>query len=310
MKEEQKTQRVAIQGIKGSFHHEAAGIMFGHGHEIVECMEFQDVITEVESDRASHGLMAVENSLVGGMLPNLSLIRESGLNVTGEIYMRISQNLMALPGQDIDSIREVYSHPLAIMQSYDFFSRFPHITLRESADTALSARTIAQRRLSGTAAIGSLQAAKLYGLSVISESIETNKENYTRFLLVSKQPLSLKTGRKVKASVAFVVQHSPGSLLKVIQPLAEAGINLSMLQSLPLIGQKGEYIFHADMIFDSPRQASSLIETIKPSLRKLWVMGLYPCGEGSGGVVEPGSSTDNKETVTNKTEILQSALNS
>ena len=310
MKKDQVIPNVAIQGIAGSFHNEAAGIMFRHDNEIIECMEFRDVISEVLSGRASHGLMAVENSLVGGMLPNLSLIRESGLEVGGELYMRISQNLMALPGQCIDNIREAHSHPLAIMQSHEFFSHFPHISLRESADTALSAKLIAREKLYGIAAIGSLAAADRYGLSVISRSIETNRENYTRFLLISKKAIPLNTSGKVKASVAFVIQHAPGSLLKVIQPLAEAGINLSMLQSLPLIGQKGEYIFHADMIFEDQEQATEMIEHIKPALRKFWLMGLYPPGEGSGTGITPSgrsNSETKKRDITNR-ETAQPAI--
>lgn len=283
---------VAIQGIHGSFHHEAAMLYFHHDFNLLECMSFKNLVEVTESGRASYGVMAVENSLAGGMLPNLTLIRESGLCVSGELYLRITQNLMALPGQDIQSLKEVHSHPLAIMQSEAFFSQYPHIRLVESADTALSAKLISDNNLFELGAIGSEAAARMYKLSILSTSIETNKENYTRFLIIGKHPSVIKSGEKVKASLAFIIPHVPGSLLRVLQPLSDAGVNLTMLQSLPLVGEKWQYIFHADMIFPDQTAALRLIDHISGMLKHLWVMGIFPLRNQSGNSQYPvGKST-------------------
>lgn len=285
---------IAIQGINGSFHHEAATLFFHDKLNLIECMTFRELVGKVTSGKAAHGIMAVENSLAGGMLPNLSLIRESDLFVSGELYMRISQNLMALPGQDIYSLTEVHSHPLAIMQSEAFFNRFPHIRLIESADTALSAKDIADNQRWGVGAIGSDVAARLYGLDILAPSIETNKENYTRFLVIGKQPSVVRPEEKVKASVAFVIPHTPGSLYEAMKPLAEAGVNLTMLQSLPLVGQKWQYIFHADMIFQNMAAATTVIEAFRTVLKQLWVMGIYPLQNRSGSSTAPRQTSYEK----------------
>jgi prephenate dehydratase len=268
--------KIAIQGIPGSFHHEAAEKIFGPSHQWVACMTFPELTDHVAEGRAGYGLMAVENSLVGGMLPNFSLVREASLHVTGELYMRISQNLMALPGTHISELKEVHSHPMALMQSEHFFRKLPHIRLIESADTALSARDIAERQLIGIGAVGSKKAAALYGLKLLAESIETDSENYTRFWVLSKTEIPAQNNVPVKASVAFVAPHQSGSLANILQPIANAGINLSMLQSLPLVGKSWEYVFHADMLCQNRTEALYIIRTLQERLSQLWIMGIYP----------------------------------
>lgn len=278
---------IAIQGIRGAFHHEAAALFFHDEFDILECLHFQELIDGVESGVATQAVMAVENSLVGSMLPNLAIIRKSTLHIVGEIYMRISQNLMALPGESLSSLREVHSHPMAIMQCERFFHQYPGIRLVESADTALSASEIKKNNLHGIGAIASEAAAAIYGLEILSPSIETNKKNYTRFLILGHNGKSIDPSISVKASVAFVAPHVPGSLAAILQQLAQADVNLSMVQSLPLVGANWEYIFHADMIFHDIAHARGVISELRKTLQAIWVMGIYPTSP---------EITDNKES--------------
>ena len=284
---------IAIQGIRGAFHHEAAVLHFQEDIDILECLQFQDLVDSVESGAATQAVMAVENSMVGSILPNLAIIRKSALHILGEVYMRISQNLMALPGETISGLREVHSHPMAIMQCESFFHQYPDIRLVESADTALSAREIKENNLTGIGAIGSETAASIYSLAILSKSIETNKKNYTRFLILGHNGNALDPSIPVKTSVAFVAPHVPGSLAGILQQLANAGVNLTMLQSLPLVGAGWEYIFHADMIFHDVSHARQVISRMRKSLQAIWVMGIYPANPGI---------TDNRESVKYFTE--------
>lgn len=267
---------IAIQGIKGAFHHEAAALYYREEFDICECMNFHELIDVVESGKATQAVMAIENSLVGSMLPNLAIIRKSTLHIIGEIYMRISQNLVALPGETLQSLKEVHSHPMAIMQCERFFHQYPGIRLVESADTALSAREIREDNLRGIGAIASEAAAKIYGLDILAPSVETNKKNYTRFLILGHNGQTIDPNISVKASVAFVAPHVPGSLAAVLQQLAQEEVNLSMIQSLPLVGANWEYIFHADMIFRDIAHARMVISDLRKTLQAIWVMGIYP----------------------------------
>lgn len=271
-----KTRSIAIQGVSGAFHQEAAEIHFGSQISLVECITFRELVEKVQKGIANNGVMAVENSLVGSMLPNYSLIRDSSLYIIGEIYLRIKQNLMALPGQKITDLVEVHSHPMAISQSFEFFRSFPSIRLVESADTALSAKEIAEAQKFGIGAIGSEMAARMYGLEILAPSIETNKENFTRFVVLSREKPEPPQNGQVKASVAFSAPHIPGGLAGVLQPLGETGVNLTMLQSLPLVGYSWEYIFHADLVFPTTQAAEAAIGTLKTQVNKIWVMGIYP----------------------------------
>ncbi len=272
-------QTIAIQGSRGSFHEEAARRHFGKDVRPEECRDFRQLINAVESQRADCGVMAIENSLVGSILKNLSMLRDSKLQVTGEVYMRISQNLMALPGQSLNDLKEVQSHPMALLQSEQFFRKFPAIRLMESYDTAGSAREIARRKLKQTGAIGSIAAANMFGLTVLARGIETDQDNFTRFLVVAPRPQIPEKNQKVKASVAFTALHKPGSLADILNPLSEKGVNLTMLQSLPLPGKSWEYIFHMDMIFPDAEKAKDVIASFGSKLNNVWIMGIYPAAE-------------------------------
>jgi len=266
---------VSIQGVKGAFHQEAAESYFGSNIEIAEWLTFEQLIASVESGEASHGIMAIENSLVGSILPNYALIRESSLKITGEIYLRIEQNLIAFFGETLDSICEVRSHPMAIAQCANFFKCHSSIKLIECEDTALSAKLIANQNLKGIATVASKYAAQEYGLEIIQPSIESNKENYTRFLILEKKEIIQESQGFNKASISFTALHQPGSLLKVLQPFSEYGINLTMLQSLPVIGKKWEYIFHADLVFLSLDEFYQSLEIVKQHVSSLNILGVY-----------------------------------
>lgn len=276
-KPESPAQRtIAIQGIKGSFHHEAAHLVFGPDCLLLECMTFQQLIDAVVEGGVDSGLMAVENSIVGSILPNFTHIRNAPVHITGETYLHITQHLMALPGQHISDLKEAHSHPMALMQTEVFFNKHPHIQLMVSADTALSARDIALKNSMGVGAVGSRSAAAIYGLEVLAAGIETHRENHTRFWIIRRQPPVMEADVPVKASVAFVAPHTPGSLLRVLQPLARAGVNLSMLQSVPLAGSKWEYVFHADLLCASPGEAKRVLVDMQKRVSKWHSLGVYP----------------------------------
>jgi prephenate dehydratase len=268
--------KVAIQGYRGAFHQEAAESYFAMEIGIVECLTFDQLIDAMQLGKANYGVMAVENSLVGCILPNFVLLRESGLNIIGEVYLQISQNLMALPSQRIEELHEVQSHPMAILQCKPYLSKFPNINLIDSHDTALSAKHIAENNLVGVGAIGSRAAASIYGLEVIAPSIETHKENFTRFMVISPTGQSVKDNTPVKATIAFTANHEPGSLAKVLTSLAQEGVNLTMLQSLPVVGTAWEYIFHADLFYSSMSKARASISNLNKKVNQLWVLGVYP----------------------------------
>ncbi len=267
---------IAIQGIKGSFHHEAANRVFGPDCLMLECMTFRQLVEAVVDGRVESGLMAVENSIVGSILPNFTYIRNAPVHIAGETCLQITQHLMALPGQSICDLKEVHSHPMALMQTEAFFDKHPHLHLKVSADTAHSARDIARNNRLGAGAVGSRSAAALYGLKILASGIETYRENHTRFWILRCKPPTIGPGVPVKASVAFVAPHTPGSLLQVLQPLADAGVNLSMLQSVPLAGSKWEYVFHADLLCASHAEAERVLADMQKRVSNWRSLGVYP----------------------------------
>lgn len=270
---------VSIQGVKGAFHQEAAQQYFGDDIDVCECLTFSRLIESVETREADFGVMAIENSLVGSILQNYTLLRESSVGVIGEVYLRIEQNLMALPGETLETIREARSHPMALAQCEGFFRNHSHIRLIETEDTALSARQIAAESLSGVATVASVEAARQYGLSIVARSIESNKENYTRFLVLSGSNNPKIPTNATKASITFTTIHQPGSLLMVLQPLARHGINLTMLQSLPQVGKRWEYIFHADLVFGQQSVLALALEEIRRVTSSLKILGIYRASE-------------------------------
>jgi prephenate dehydratase len=275
-----KIKKIAIQGGYGAFHEIAALNYFKDEEiDIVPSNTFKDLFKSLKLAKADYGIMAIENSLAGSILPNYNLLRESNMKIIGEIYLRIKQNLVALPGQTIEDIKEVYSHPMAILQCQLFFDKYPHIRLVDSIDTALSAKDIQKHKRTGVGAIASSLAAGKYGLEIMSEGIETNKMNYTRFLIVKdRNGDNAKDSRANKASIHFALAHKIGSLSKILSILSFYDINLTKIQSLPIIGQDWEYQFYVDIMWDDDKRYIQALEAIKPFTSDLGVLGEYEKG--------------------------------
>ena len=273
---EQK-RRVAIQGYSGCFHEQAARKFYGKigvGPEIVECATFDDLYQSMAEGRADAAVMAIENTVSGGLLPNFELLRKFRIKIKGEIFLRIEQNLMALPGQTIDEIKEVRSHYMAINQTRPFFSRYPHIRLVESEDTAKSAGDIAREGLKGVGAVASSLAADLYGLEIIAPGIETYKQNFTRFLILDN---ALKVPQEAvnKVSICFTLPHTSGSLAHVLTILSFYGMNLTRIQSLPIPGREWQYFFYVDIKFDSYMKYLQSISAVRPLMEDFDTLGEY-----------------------------------
>jgi len=271
---------VAIQGYEGSFHQVAAQRYLGKNVEVVTCATFREVIKVASDARQSDGgFMAIENSIAGSILPNYALLQKSDLQISGEIYLKIDQNLLTNPGVKLDDIREVHSHPMALLQCMDYLEKYPHWKLVESEDTALSAKHIHQHRNKHAAAIASGLAAELYELNIIAPKIQSNKNNYTRFLFLQRKNKIEDLPGVNKASISFHTDHSRGALAKVLTKIAENGINLSKLQSMPIPTKQWQYSFHADMEFDELRQFENALENIKADTYALKIFGVYKKGE-------------------------------
>jgi prephenate dehydratase len=223
------------------------------------------------------GIMAIENSIAGSILPNYNLLQKSTLKITGEIYLQIRQNLLVNPGVTLEEIREVHSHSMAIQQCFGFLDKYDW-KLVETEDTALSAKFIHQRRSRHVAAIASRLAAELFQLDIIAPNIHTLKNNYTRFLVLQREDVVSEIAEADKASVNFHTDHSRGSLARVLTKIAEGGINLSKLQSFPIPGSDWKYAFHADMEFDSLENFHRVIAEIKLITEALKVYGVYKKG--------------------------------
>ena len=283
MKIEKNTKqiKIAIQGGFGAFHEIAATHYFNdHDIEIMPNNTFKDLMKSLHQRKADFGIMAIENSLAGSILPNYTLIKESHMHIVGEIYLRIRQNLVALKGQKIKDISEVFSHPMAILQCQLFFDKYPGIKLIESIDTALSAKHIFDEKIIGRGAIASDLAAEKYGLEVLASGIETNKMNYTRFLILKEENgFSDKINSVNKASIHFALAHKSGSLSKILSILSYYDINLSKIQSLPIMGKDWEYLFYIDVIFEDYEWYKKSLEAIKPFTSDLGILGEYEKGK-------------------------------
>ena len=271
--------RVSIQGYEGSFHQVAAQQFFGKDVEVITCATFREVIRVAASRKESEGgVMAIENSIAGSILPNYTLLQKSNLRIVGEIYLQIRQNLLVNPGVKMEDIREVHSHHMALLQCIDYLEKYPHWKLVETEDTALSAKHLQQHRSKHVAAIASRLAADLFSLEVLAPNIHTMKNNYTRFLILQREESAKDIVSADKASVNFNTDHSRGSLARVLTRIAEGGINLSKLQSFPIPGSEWQYSFHADMEFDTLDQFQEVIEGIRPLTQDLKVYGVYKKG--------------------------------
>ena len=271
-------KRVAIQGIKGCFHEQAAYLFYEkeglEKPQIVECSTFDDLYKRMDDGTADAAIMAIENTVSGGLLPNFELLRKYDRKIKGEVFLRIKQNLMTLPGQKIEDLHEVRSHYMAINQTRPYFDDYPQIRLVEYADTARSAADIAKEGIKGVGAIASELAAEIYGLEIIAESIETYKQNFTRFLILD-DALQVDQSRINKASMCFTLPHKPGSLTHVLTILSFYDMNLTRIQSLPIPGQEWQYFFYVDIKFEGYERYQQALSAVKPLMTDLNILGEY-----------------------------------
>jgi prephenate dehydratase len=277
-------RKVAIQGIAGSYHDIAAHRYFDEEIEIVACNTFKDVVKSIREDSSVIGIMAIENTIAGSLLQNHELIRLSGCYITGEYKLHISHSLVALPGTAIKDVTDVNSHPIALMQCADYLETLKNVKIVEREDTALSARWIAENRIENQAAICSRSAAEIFGLEVLAEGIETNKRNFTRFLVIAdtwNADELLKGVEKNKSSIVFSLPHTSGSLSKALTILSFYDMNLSKIQSLPIIGREWEYLFYVDLNFNDYTRYKQALDAIMPLTKDLKILGEYAEGKQS-----------------------------
>lgn len=273
-------KRVIIQGVAGCFHDAAAREYF-HGEEIttLPCESFLDMFDILAGDASLLGIIAIENTIAGSLLSNHELLRQSNMLIIGEYKMRISHVLAALPGQTIDSLVEVNSHPMALMQCEQYLRRHPNLKMIEKFDTAGSAKEIAGNKLTGHAAICSGYAADMYGLEVLERGIETNKRNFTRFLIIADPLVAGEIGPEEgeinKSSIVFTLPHTNGALSKVLTIFSFYDINLSKIQSMPIIGREWEYRFYADLTFSSIVRYHQAIDAVRPLINDYKLLGEY-----------------------------------
>lgn len=273
-------RKVTIQGVAGCYHDAAARAYF-HPQEIdtVPCDTFNSMFEILDTDASLLGILAIENTIAGALLQNHELLRKSNLTIIGEHKMRISHVLAALPGQSIDLLTEVNSHPMALMQCEQYLRRHPNLRIVEKTDTAGSAKDIAEESLLGHAAVCGEFAAKLYGLDILDKGIETNKRNFTRFLILADPlvapELKPKDEELNKASVVFTLPHTQGALSKILTIFTFYDMNLSKIQSMPIIGREWEYRFYVDITFDSFVRYRQALDAVRPLLNDFKVLGEY-----------------------------------
>jgi prephenate dehydratase len=256
-------QKVAIQGIKGSFHHQVALEYYHQDIEVDECMSFEELVDSLLSGKSNQAVMAIENSIAGSIIPNYALIDKNNLHVIGEYYMDIHQNFMALKGQKLEDISEVHSHPMALLQCMEFLKKLPNIKLVEDKDTAETARRIHENQLTGIAAIASKTASKMYDLEILVPEIQTINNNMTRFVILNKENSFVPKQEINKASLKFELDHKRGSLAAVLNVMSDCKLSLTKIQSLPKIETPWKYSFFVDVTFDDYddySKAKSLLE--------------------------------------------------
>lgn len=269
-------KRVTIQGIAGCFHETAAHHYFGREPiEVIPCLSFEELFARLEEDHTLMGIAAIENTIAGSLLPNHELLRRSNLRIVGEQKIRISHMLCALPGQRVEELEEVRSHPIALMQCGDFLKQLPHVRIVEREDTAGSAREIAEGGLRGVAAICGEDAARMYRLEVLASAIETNRHNFTRFLVLADREMPWEPERIDKASFLFTLPHTQGSLSKVLTVLSFYDVNLTKIQSLPILGREWEYRFYIDVTFADAVRYRQAVEAVRPLTSDFVILGEY-----------------------------------
>ena len=271
-----KIKNIAIQGIAGSFHEEASRQFFTKCEiKFSFCDTFEHVFQQIKENNYT-GVVAIENSLAGSILPNYGAIQSYNLNIIGETYRKIEQNLMALPGANLSNINEIWSHPMALRQCQEFLNEYPKVKSVEKEDTAKSAYLIKKNQLKNTAAIASETACKMYGMNILKKGIQSNKMNFTRFLILSKNKTSIKQPNK--ATLCFSVSNTTGSLAKVLTFLAENQMNLTKIQSHPKLGKNWEYFFYIDLLFSDYKKYLTVIEQLQEYVTELSILGAYKNG--------------------------------
>ncbi len=268
-----KKLKIAIQGIATSFHEIAALTYFEEPIDTIECLSFHRLCESLKTGEADFAVMAIENSIAGSILPNYFLLQEYHFSIIGELYIPIHMNLLALPGVKLSDIKCIESHPMAIRQCTEFLHQLKNVEIRESDDTALSAKRVKELKLKDTAAIANEQAAKKYGLQILEKRIETHKKNFTRFLILTKR--NAKTTDANKASISFEVSNEAGSLADALTTLKDNNINLSKIQSIPIIGKPSEYSIHVDVEWKRRKNYDTAMHELMRQVKNLNVLGEY-----------------------------------
>lgn len=264
--------KIAIQGIQGSNHHQVAKDYYGDDIELVECLSFDSLVDKLLNGEADKGIMAIENSIAGSIIPNYNLIYHNKLHIIGEHYLNIHHNLMVLAGQKISEIKEVRSHPMALLQCKEFFRDYPAIKLVEDVDTAETAQRIQAQQLKHVAAIAPNVAAELYGLNIVAKDIQTIKNNATRFIIVKTKNKELPKDQINKASIRFITDHKRGSLAAMLNVMSDCNLNLTKIQSLPVIESPWKYAFFVDITFEGYsnfEKAKSLLNIMSEDFKVL-----------------------------------------
>lgn len=270
--------KIAIQGVRGAFHEEAARKFYGDDIDVVECSTFRIMCKMIDNEEVDYGIMAIENTIAGSLLQNYSLIDEYHLRIIGETYLRIRMNLMALPGVKLADIKYINSHPIALQQCNDFLATLSSdVKVTEADDTAESAKLIAQNQLYDTAAIAGAEAAKIYGLTILEKGIETVKKNYTRFIALSKNNEVVTNSNK--ASLSFELRHKAGALVEVLSVFAHHNINLTKIQSVPILGRPYQYAFHIDVEWCNRDDYEASLNEILKLVASLSIYGEYCKGD-------------------------------
>ena len=267
-------QKIAIQGIQGSYHHEVATQLFGEDIVLAECLSFDALVDQVVSGAVGAGVMALENSIAGSIIPNYALIDRHDLHVVAEAYIRIEHQLMALAGTPLADLNEVASHPMALLQCKDFFATQPHIKLIEDADTAEVAQRIAKQQISGLGAIASKTAAQLYGLDIVAPNIHSIANNATRFVVVQKDTQA-ENRQNNKASLKFLLDHKRGSLAAVLNVLSDCKLNLTKIQSMPVTDTPWKYSFFVDITFEDYTHYEKALQVMAIMTESFKVLGTY-----------------------------------
>ena len=269
---------IAIQGAEGSNHHKVARDFYGENIQLKECMSFDALVAHLLDGSATDGVMAIENTIAGSIIPNYALIDSNNLHIIGEKYLNIHHHLMALPRQTIKSIKEVWSHPMALLQCKEFFKKHPHIKLVEDVDTAEVAKRIAKENIKGIAAIAPKIAAEIFGLQVLEDDIQTIKDNSTRFVIVQTELPNISNDDINKASLKFELSHKRGSLAAVLNVLSDCKMNLTKIQSLPVIETPWKYSFFVDVTFDEYTEYQKLVKIIDIMAEDFKILGTYKNG--------------------------------